>query len=93
MDDIMLFCQVSLREAQRMKEILNTFIQSSGTQINKEKSYTFFFNTQGTVKSYLARIMGFNIGNLPTKSLGMLLVENPLKLAGWKQIIQNIQGR
>jgi len=92
-DDIMLFCQVSLREARRMKEILNNFMEASGTQINNEKSCTFFFNMPGNIKSYLARIMGFSTSNLPTKYLGTPLLKNPLKLAGWQQTIQNIQGR
>ena len=89
-DDIMLFCQVSLREARGIKEIMNTFMEASGSQINNQKSCTFFSNTQGNVKTYLARIMGFSIGNLPTKYLGMPLSENSLKLSCWQQILQKL---
>lgn len=41
-DDIMLFCNVSLREARRIKAILDLFMTASGTQINNDKSCTYF---------------------------------------------------
>lgn len=37
-DDIMLFCVVSLRELKRVKCILDLFMEASGTKINKDKS-------------------------------------------------------
>ena len=37
-DEIMLFCQVSLREACRIEEVLLVFMEASGTMINNEKS-------------------------------------------------------
>lgn len=83
-DDIMLFCTVSLREVKRMKTILDLFMEALGNQINKEKSYTYFFKTIGNVKTYLTRILGFRSGDLPTKYIGTLLALNPLKMVNWK---------
>lgn len=51
-DDIMLFGAVSLREARRIKEILDLFMEAFGTQINKEKSCTYFFNTAGNINNF-----------------------------------------
>lgn len=35
-DDITLFCEVSLREVRRMKKILDMFVEASGMEINKD---------------------------------------------------------
>ena len=80
-DNIMLFFQVALRKARRIKEILNTFMEASGTKINNEQSCIFFFNTQGNVKTYLGRILGFSTGNLSSKYLGIPLSYNSLELS------------
>lgn len=50
-DDIMLFYQATLKEVQNIRDILNTFMEASGTKINNEKSCIFFFKTQGNVKN------------------------------------------
>jgi len=92
-DDIMLFCAVSLREVKRIKKILDLFMEASCTQINKDKSCTFFFNTPGNVKSLLTRILGFRSGYLPTKYLGTQLALNPLKMANWHHTIEKIRNR
>lgn len=42
-DDIMLFCKLSLRQARRVKAILDLYMTASGTQINNDKSCTYFF--------------------------------------------------
>lgn len=76
----MLFCIVSLREFKRMKDILDLFMEASGTQTNKEKSCAYFFNTTGNVKTYLARVLGFKEGELPTKYLGIPLAIKTLKM-------------
>lgn len=82
-DDIMLFYQVSLREAHQIKEILSTFMEDSGTKINNDKYCIFFFHTQDNIKTHLAMILGFSTGNIPFKYLSMPLVDNPLKLSYW----------
>lgn len=72
-NDIMLFCQATLKEALSIRDILNTFMEASGTKINNDKSCIFFFNTQGNVKNYLAKILRFSTSILPSKYLGMPL--------------------
>eukprot|EP00253_Pinus_taeda_P036396 PITA_36396 len=92
-DDIMLFCAVSLKEVKRIKGILNLFMEASVTQIKKEKSCTFFFNTTGNVRTHLTRLLGFHLGNLPIKYLGTLLALNPLKMVNWHQTIEKLMNR
>ena len=76
---MMLFCHVSLREAHHIKEDLLSFMEASGTMINNEKSYIFIFDTPKTIQPYLAQVLGFEIGSLPSKYLGMYLSVNSLK--------------
>eukprot|EP00253_Pinus_taeda_P008253 PITA_08253 len=92
-DDIMLFCTVSLREVETIKWLLDLFMEASSTQINKEKSCTFFFNTTSNVQTYLTRILGFRSGDLPTKYLGTPLALNPLKMVNWQQTIEKLKNR
>lgn len=86
----MLFCQATLKEARSIKYILNTFMESSRTKINNEKPCIFFFNTQINVKNYLARILGFSSGSLPSKYLCMPLSNNPLRNNYWLNILQKL---
>eukprot|EP00253_Pinus_taeda_P007926 PITA_07926 len=71
-DDIMLFREVSLREVRIIKEVLETFSEASGMEINKEKSCTLIFNTPEAIKAHLTRTLGFKQGDLPTKYLVLL---------------------
>ena len=44
-DDNMLMGPSSIHEARGTKECLNTFLEASSLEINKEKYQTYFFNT------------------------------------------------
>eukprot|EP00253_Pinus_taeda_P011000 PITA_11000 len=92
-DDIMIFYKVSLREVQKVKEILEIFMDTSGTEINKEKSSAFIFNSPETVKNHLIKILGFRKGELPTKYLGTMLDISSLTVANWQPIIEKLKSR
>jgi len=49
-DDVMLYGQTTLKEARKIMEILTEFTSISGTEINKEKSDIYFFNTPAPSK-------------------------------------------
>eukprot|EP00253_Pinus_taeda_P030337 PITA_30337 len=83
-DDIMLFGEVSLREVRIIKEVLETFSEASGMEINKEKSCTFIFNAPEAIKAHLTRTLGFKQGVLPTKYLGNQLDIHPTRMKNWK---------
>lgn len=60
-----------LKEAKKIMEILTNFTSASGTKINKDKSDLYFFNTPVPSQGFLARSMGFKIGNFSTKYLSI----------------------
>lgn len=79
-DDIMLFCEVSIREVRNVKRTLKLFMEASGMEVNKDKSCTFIFNTPDSVKVHLTRELGFKQGILPTKYFGNQLDIRPTRL-------------
>eukprot|EP00253_Pinus_taeda_P015705 PITA_15705 len=92
-DDIMIYCKATLKEVNRIKKILELFMDGSGMEVNKDKSTTFFFNTAEPVKNHLTRVMGYRTGDLPTKYLGTMLDTSTLKIGNWKNIIEKIMKR
>eukprot|EP00253_Pinus_taeda_P035515 PITA_35515 len=92
-DDIMICCKATLKEVKRIKKILEIFMESSGMEVNNDKSRTFFFNTAEPIKNHLTRVMGYRIGDLPTKYLGTMLDTSTLKIGNWKNIIEKIMKR
>ena len=92
-DDIMMYGQASLKEARGLMEVLTDFTSASGMEINKEKFDIFFFNTTKPSQAFLAGIMGFRIGNFPTKYLGIQLNDQQNRVANWKPLLAKIQGK
>eukprot|EP00253_Pinus_taeda_P018470 PITA_18470 len=88
----MIFCKVSLREVQNVKEILEVFMDASRIETNREKSSAFIFNSPEMVKNHLIRILGFRKGELPTKYLGTMLDISSLRVANWQPIIEKLMS-
>lgn len=66
-----MYSQTNLKEAKKLLEILEEFTNSTGIEINKDKTEIFFFNTPMLAQAFLARTMGFRIGKFSTKYLGV----------------------
>lgn len=92
-DDIMIYCKVSLKEVKQVRRILEVFMQAFGMEINKEKSRTFFFNTLESIKNHLTRTLGYRKGELPTKYVGTMLDSLSLKIVNWRSTIEKIKNR
>lgn len=89
----MLFYHVSLREARKIKEILQDFMMALGTLINNEKSNILFFNTTRSIQYFLAHMLGFGIGTLRMKYLGVPLAYNYLNTSYWQDLLVKIQSK
>ena len=79
--------------AMGIKECLNTFLEASGLEINKEKSQTYFFNTPRITKRNILRILDFSEGSLPSKYLGAPIVELTIKKLSWKEFVDKIKKK
>jgi hypothetical protein len=64
-----------VKEVKSYKIILDEFGEASGVEINHSKSMIYFFNTNPTIQRNLANILGFERKTLPTKYLGIPLMD------------------
>ena len=92
-DDNMLVGPSSVQEARGIKDCLNTFLEASGLEINKEKSQTYFFNTPRITKRNILRILEFSEGSLPSKYLGAPLAESTIRQISWKELLDKIKQK
>ncbi len=96
-DDTIMGGEASIREAKAMKETLNTYSSGSRQLINWDKSSIFFINTLKERQQRISRILGCQVGKLPSTYLGLPLGLTPSdsfwngimdrfnkKLVGWK---------
>ena len=89
----MMYSQENLKETKKLVEVLAEFTNTSGTEVNKDKTKIFFFNTQMVAQAFLARTMGFRIGKFQTKYLGVQLSDKQNRIVNWKGLIGKIQKR
>ena len=80
-----------VQEARGIKYSLNTFLEVSGLEINKEKSQTYFFNTLKITKKNILRIQEFSEGKLPSKYLGAPPAESTIRQISWKELLDKIK--
>ena len=83
MDDTMLMGYPSFKEAQSFKKSLNLFAKASGLAVNPNKSQVLFMNTAPIVQGDIVRILGFSLGVMPSKYLGVPLGVRELKKVSW----------
>ena len=63
----MLMGPSTVQEAHGLKEGLDTFLEASGLEINKDKSQVYFFNTLKITNKHILGIMELSKGGLPSK--------------------------
>jgi hypothetical protein len=92
-DDTLLMGSPTVREASSLQEILQTFSEASGLDCNKEKSQIFFFNTPPQIQRHISDILGFNRSSLPSKYLGIPLIDNALRNSSWEHLLSSFSKR
>jgi hypothetical protein len=93
MDDTLLHGMPMVKEAKAYKQILDEFGEASGVEINHSKSMIFFFNTNPAIQRNLANILGFECKSIPTKYLGIPLIDKAYKLSTWEGIVNKLQDQ
>jgi ribonuclease HI len=92
-DDTLLMGSPTVREANSLQAILQTFSDASGLDCNKDKSQIFFFNTPPQVQRHISDILGFNRSSLPSKYLGIPLIDNALRNSSWEHLLSSFSKR
>jgi hypothetical protein len=92
-DDTLLMGSPTVREANSLLDILQTFSDASGLDCNKDKSQIFFFNTPPPVQCHIYGLLGFNRSSLPSKYLGIPLIDNALWNSSWEHLLSSFSKR
>jgi hypothetical protein len=92
-DDTLLMGSPTVREASSISDILQTFSDASGLDCNKDKSQIFFFNTPIPVQRHISGLLGFNRSSLPSKYLGIPLIDNALRNSSWEHLLSSFSKR
>jgi ribonuclease HI len=92
-DDTLMMGTPTAREANSLLSILQTFSEASGMDCNKDKSQIFFFNTPPPIQRHVSDILGFNRSSLPSKYLGIPLIDNALRNSSWEQLLSSFTKR
>jgi hypothetical protein len=92
-DDTLLMGSPTVREASSLQEILQTFSDASGLDCNKDKSQIFFFNTPPQIQRHISEILSFNRSSLPSKYLGLPLIDNTLRNSSWEHLLSYFSKR
>jgi hypothetical protein len=74
-DDTLLHGTPTVKEVKSYKIILEEFGEASGVEINHAKPMIYFFNSNPTIQRNLENILGSERRTLPTKYLGIPLMD------------------
>jgi len=65
----------------------------AGTEVSQNKSKVFFFNTNIAIQRNITRILGFQRDQLPSKYLGIPLIDKPLCKQIWEPNLKKLQDK
>ncbi|XP_050211753.1 uncharacterized protein LOC126661914 [Mercurialis annua] len=86
-DGFLLFCHGNMESINFLNQNLFHFKDSSGLEINPNKSQVFFCNVNNTVKDMIMSTLRFKEGILPLRYLGIPLITTTLSKL---QLIQSV---
>ncbi|XP_057808794.1 uncharacterized protein LOC131023266 [Salvia miltiorrhiza] len=93
-DDILIFCKASVKNAQKIKEILNLYGELSGQICNQSKSHVFFSSKVAiSMRNNIKRELGFAIGCLPVTYLGVPLFTGRIRASYFMHIYDKIVNK
>lgn len=93
MDDSLLMGTPTVRKAKALLDILQVFADASGLECNKEKSQIFFFNMPPPIQLHITEILGFSRSSLPSKYLGIPLIDIALRNSSWEHLLSSFTKR
>lgn len=83
----------TVKEALAYKQILRNFAMATSMEVNLSKSRIFFFNTNIFIQRNISIIMGFQRDVLPSKYLGVPLIDKTLHKRIWEPVINKMQDK
>ena len=91
-DDLMVLLKADKRNARRIKQLLDEFSVLSGLRINYAKS-AIYFGGSTQHRAWIYSHLGLNVGDLPTKYLGLPLLSKRLSASACAPLILAVTAR
>lgn len=92
-DDLLVVSNGDVDSATTIKKALEEFSGISGLIPNVGKSTLFFGSVKQEIQNQIKSIMGFNIGTLPVRYLGVPLVSKKIGIKECKPLIDKVKSR
>lgn len=92
-DDLILFCKVDIKGVKITKEALDYFHNWSGLKANHYNNNIFLSSVSNDEKASISGILNFEVGTLPLKYLGVLMVSTKLFKENCKVLTEKIIER
>ena len=92
-DDLFLFTKGNVDSVRITMDELAKFEAFSGMQVNKQKSVMFLAGTDDNVRDAILDMMGFRLGSLPMKYLGVPLISSKLSHSDCQPLLDKIIAR
>ncbi|XP_060182748.1 uncharacterized protein LOC132612650 [Lycium barbarum] len=92
-DDLLLFCKGDKASTSRLYECFQVFSHASGLIENQSKSSIYFGGVPEPIKQSIIQTLGFLIGKLPFKYLGVPLSSKKLTVAQCQPLLEKMLGR
>lgn len=92
-DDLMMFSYAARYSPAWLRGKLDQFSAMSGLQVNNSKSQVFLSNVPFEIQSFLMNSLGFQLGKLPVKYLGVPMISSRLSISDCMPILEKIKQR
>ena len=91
-DDSIVMGEASVRNARDIKMALEDYGKASGQFINWNKSVIYFINVNVSRQNKIKKLIGYEIGSLPSSYLGLPLCLEPPK-SFWSLLADKIHSK
>ena len=92
-DDLLIFSKGSMESIIGIQRVLNLFYTYSGLKLNSNKSELFYTGVSRQEMDLIQQATGFQLGQLPVRYLGVLLITKRLSAADCTLLIEKITVR
>lgn len=92
-DDLLLFLRGVLPSVEVISQCFNTFSYASGLQANLEKNIVYFGGVSQATQDRILQYLGYTLGELPFRYLGIPPSTKKLSLLQWQPLIEKLVGR
>lgn len=92
-DDLLIFSRGDLESITALQKCFSNFSQASRLQANAAKSSIYFGGVLPVIKQQILQELGYSVGKLPFKYLGIPLSSKKLSLLQWYPLVERIMAR